>query len=226
MTKQVADLVVKRSPGGKIELDLSRFGRYHDAIQRRLLRHCLQTLSVSRAVPDREVIERLLRLCEQTRGKISLPDQIYAEVIPGKLVLGRKLRMIVQHDLEINKPCRLDWPRLTIRNRLVDGTVKDVVLPAVSRKVTVDWNKLKPPLYVRSIRPGDRFQPLGMKGTKKIGDYFTDSHVPTVYRDEQLLVCDERGVVWVVGHQIDDRVKLDDKTRKVLHIEFSRRKKV
>ena len=37
-------------------------------------------------------------------------------------------------------------------------------------------------LYVRSWRPGDRFRPAGMKGTKKLQDFFTDSKIPRYQR--------------------------------------------
>ena len=55
---------------------------------------------------------------------------------------------------------------------------------------------------VRTRRPGDRFQPLGMTGTKKLQDFFTDAKVPREQRDHiPLLVC-ERGIAWVVGRWV------------------------
>ena len=57
---------------------------------------------------------------------------------------------------------------------------------------------------VRTRRPGDRFQPLGMTGTKKLQDFFTDAKIPRQQRDSiSLLVCD-RGIAWVVGHRVAD----------------------
>ena len=55
---------------------------------------------------------------------------------------------------------------------------------------------------MRTRRPGDRFQPSGMTGTKKLQDFFTDAKVPRALRDSvPLLVC-ERGIAWVVGHRV------------------------
>ena len=55
---------------------------------------------------------------------------------------------------------------------------------------------------VRTRRPGDRFQPSGMTGTKKLQDFFTDAKVPRERRDHvPLLVC-ESGIAWVVGHRV------------------------
>ena len=55
---------------------------------------------------------------------------------------------------------------------------------------------------LRTRRPGDRFQPLGMTGTKKLQDFFTDSKIPRDRRDGvPLLVC-QRGIAWVAGHRV------------------------
>ena len=55
---------------------------------------------------------------------------------------------------------------------------------------------------LRTRRPGDRFQPFGMAGTKKLQDFFTDAKIPREQRDGvPLLVC-ERGIAWVVGHRV------------------------
>jgi tRNA(Ile)-lysidine synthase len=59
-----------------------------------------------------------------------------------------------------------------------------------------------------------------MKGAKKVGDFLTDRKVPRSLRDEIPLVCDAAGIVWVVGHEIADRVKVDTGTRKVLTIAY------
>ena len=60
---------------------------------------------------------------------------------------------------------------------------------------------------LRTRRPGDRFQPSGMTGTKKLQDFFTDTKIPRDRRDGiPLLVC-ERGIAWVVGHRVAEWAK-------------------
>ncbi len=46
-----------------------------------------------------------------------------------------------------------------------------------------DW-----PLIVRSWKPGDRFQPLGMKGRQLVSDFLTNRKVPS-YRRKEVLVA-------------------------------------
>ena len=57
-------------------------------------------------------------------------------------------------------------------------------------------------VYVRTRRPGDRFQPLGMAQAKKLQDFFTDSRVPRDWRDRVPLLVSEGGIAWVVGWRI------------------------
>ena len=57
-------------------------------------------------------------------------------------------------------------------------------------------------LRIRSRRPGDRFQPLGMTHQKKLQDFFTDARIPESWRDRVPLLVTDRGIAWVVGHRI------------------------
>ncbi len=57
-------------------------------------------------------------------------------------------------------------------------------------------------LRVRSRRPGDRFQPLGMAGSKKLQDFMVDSRIDRSWRDRIPLVVGDRGIAWVVGWRL------------------------
>jgi len=56
-------------------------------------------------------------------------------------------------------------------------------------------------LILRSRRPGDRFQPLGMDHGKKIQDFFTDSHIPRSWRDRVPVLVTKAGIAAVAGHR-------------------------
>ena len=57
---------------------------------------------------------------------------------------------------------------------------------------------------VRAWQPGDRMQPLGMSGTRKLQDIFTDAGVPRHWRERVPLVATPRGIAWIVGGRIAD----------------------
>ena len=80
----------------------------------------------------------------------------------------------------------------------------------------LDATAMRGTLRVRRRRPGDRFQPLGLAGEKKLQDVFVDAKVPRSQRDSVPVVCDDEGIVWVAGYRIAERVKVTASTRRVL----------
>lgn len=81
-----------------------------------------------------------------------------------------------------------------------------------------DEEKLKYPLLVRKWEHGDSFKPFGLHGRKKVSDYLTELKVSFQEKENQLVVCSADDICWVVGKRIDDRFKVNEKTRHVLKI--------
>ena len=72
-------------------------------------------------------------------------------------------------------------------------------------------------LAVRNRRPGDRFQPIGLDGQKKLQDYFVDRKVARAQRDMVPLVVDETDrIVWVAGFGIDEAFRVTDPAQAVI----------
>jgi tRNA(Ile)-lysidine synthase len=73
------------------------------------------------------------------------------------------------------------------------------------------------PLAVRNRRPGDKFQPVGLAGRKKLQDYFVDRKVASGKRDEVPIVVDRSDrIVWVAGYGIDEAFRVTDASQSVL----------
>ena len=87
---------------------------------------------------------------------------------------------------------------------------------------SLDLDKAGEELTVRPRKPGDRFQPLGMKQTKKLQDFMVDARIPRSWRGRVPIVCSPEQILWVVGWRIDDSVKVTETTRKILRLEFER----
>lgn len=87
----------------------------------------------------------------------------------------------------------------------------------------LDFDKLKFPLTVRHWWHGDRFHPLGLKGTKLVSDFFNDNGFTTYQKRHTQIITDaESEIVWIVGHRIDDRFKITEKTKTVYQINFDK----
>ena len=83
----------------------------------------------------------------------------------------------------------------------------------------LDADKVKGPLSVRTRQAGDRFQPFGLSGTKKLKDYLIEQKIPLRRRDQVPVVVDTQGIIWLAGMgRIADRVKITDTTKNILEI--------
>jgi tRNA(Ile)-lysidine synthase len=90
-----------------------------------------------------------------------------------------------------------------------------------SRTIYMDYACIVPPLVVRTPRKGDRIQPLGMCGTKKLKHYFIDKKLPVRLRSRIPLLVDGHSVICIIRHLLSERVKISEKTNKILRIEIS-----
>ena len=88
-----------------------------------------------------------------------------------------------------------------------------------ARACCLDAAKVAFPLTIRPIRQGDRFQPLGMKGSRLVSDFLTDRHCSPVEKSRQLVVCDANGqILWLLGHRPDHRFRVAKATQRTLYI--------
>ena len=83
----------------------------------------------------------------------------------------------------------------------------------------IDSDLIKFPIEVRTWKAGDKFQPLGMKGNKKISDFLTDLKIPLNEKDSVKLLISNGEIVWVVGLAVSERYKITQNTKKVLKLE-------
>jgi len=76
-------------------------------------------------------------------------------------------------------------------------------------------------LQVRKWAEGDRFRPFGMKGSKKLSDFFIDSKFTAAQKAMTWLLVHDEDIVWVMGHRMDDRFKVTGRTKEVLKISLT-----
>ncbi len=74
------------------------------------------------------------------------------------------------------------------------------------------------PLCIRVRRAGDRIQPFGMRGRRKLSDVLIDRKVPLHRRDTVPVFEDAGGIFWVPGIVAGERTRIGPGQRTVLHI--------
>ena len=81
-----------------------------------------------------------------------------------------------------------------------------------------DADKLTFPLKLRKWQEGDVFHPIGMKGRKKVSDYFIDNKFSLSDKEDAWLLVSGEDIIWLVGHRMDDRYKITKATRSIYQV--------
>ena len=84
--------------------------------------------------------------------------------------------------------------------------------------VNIDFDKVKGSISIRYRKNGDAFIPLGMKGIKKLKDFFIDEKVVKDLRDRVPIITDEEKILWVCGYRMSDEVKITGDTENILNL--------
>ncbi len=77
-------------------------------------------------------------------------------------------------------------------------------------------------LTVRYPREGDRMQPFGMKGHKKLSDLFIDLKIPRRKRVTTPVIEVDGEIVWVVGVATSERCRIHDGARHIIQLTATR----
>lgn len=78
-----------------------------------------------------------------------------------------------------------------------------------------DIDKLAFPLTLRRWKEGDWFVPFGMKGKKKLSDFFSDNKFSIFQKEETWVLLSDNDVVWIVNHRADNRFRITEATNTV-----------
>ena len=110
----------------------------------------------------------------------------------------------------------------TVKIRIEEVGVEEGISrdPAVA---TLDASVVRFPLTLRTVEPGDSFQPCGMEGHKLVSDYLTDCKLNLLAKRRQRVLVDATGaIIWLVGLRTDHRYRVTSSTRMILRVSFRR----
>jgi len=153
--------------------------------------------------------------------------------IPGKVFYSNDYRLIKDRkDLILDK---ISDENFSQREYAIDKVSQEITDPIrlkisfLSGNITInkdarflyaDADKLSFPLTLRKWQPGDWFIPFGMKGRKKLSDFFTDRKFSLPDKENAWVLTSDEDIVWVVGERSDERFKITESTENVLVMEF------
>ena len=111
---------------------------------------------------------------------------------------------------ELTQPLRLSF-------QLMERT-SDFQLERASDAAYFDAEKLPGRLTLRLPQTGDWFVPFGMRGRKKLSDFFADQKMNRWEKLRQPLLCAGESIVWVVGRRADDRFRVEEETKMIFSV--------
>ncbi|MFH1079508.1 MAG: tRNA lysidine(34) synthetase TilS [Pseudomonadota bacterium] len=225
----------------EIRINIPLFLGLHEALRSRLIKHLLLGHTQQKQGIGHVHIRGVeaLMQCGHSSGSLHLPFGREVRRKNNSLVIGRRIKpprvsktavqgheeasaghsavgMIACDIIKIPGQVRIEALKMTL---WLDFVERSAVCFGDSRTVYMDYACIVPPLVVRTPQPGDRIQPLGMTGMKKLKRYFIDEKIPVRLRGQVPIFVDGHSVIWIVGQLLGERVKLTDKTRKILKIE-------
>ncbi len=150
------------------------------------------------------------------------------DAAPGKVFFGGAYRVMKDRDCFIID--RMPDTKTVEQTFLIEPQTKEITSPihltirTVQTPVCIqknkhllyaDYDRLKFPLFLRKWQRGDWFIPFGMKGRKKISDYFTNRKFSLKDKENAWVLLSGDEIVWIVGERSDDRFKITESTRNV-----------
>ncbi len=93
---------------------------------------------------------------------------------------------------------------------------KQIDFTSHTNEAFFDIDLLQFPLMIRPWHPGDRFQPSGMKGLKKISDYLIDEKIPLDKKEKVWVLLSGETIVWVVGMRAAHVARIGNTTTRVM----------
>lgn len=204
-----------------IKLNRNKFNILHIAQKRQLIRQIIEKKCGNLRGISFSHVEKMIELSEigMTGTKIELPGQLifqcnYAQMELKNLLIKKAQGEAREIILNIGETIEIPGLKKVVTMSFVDGVEK--IKPA--HGAIFDFDKLHLPLTLRFRRAGDVFQPSGMKGHKKLKDFFIDCKIEQEQRDKIPLICDQNEIIWIAGLRQSEVCKVSSQTKKLLKI--------
>ena len=140
---------------------------------------------------------------------------------PGTIFFSPTHKVTIERDgVELTPICQHDNTQVELVYKQHPND-DNFVIDKSPEVAQLDYDKLTFPLKLRMWQAGDRFYPIGMKGSRLLSDFMKDLKLTTRQKEEcQVLTTAKDEIVWVVGRRVDERFKVTDKTKTILKIQM------
>lgn len=207
-------------PGVEVAFSRQWMSSLEHTMARRTVRAALAKAFPEASRLEAEHIEALVR-------GLASPD--FAHDLPGGLrAHGEYDRMVVSH-------ADTDQPTVAPGLLFLPGTVDLGTAGAIraedaefgdttgsAESIVIDGDAVSGELAVDSVRSGDRMQPFGMEGSRKLSDLLVDGKVPRRKRAAVPVVRDGEHIVWLAGVRMSEQYRVTGDTTRPIRLTWMR----
>lgn len=230
---------IARSATDRIEMSIAGLARIHVALRRRVLRHALGSIKGDlKKITYRhiDVLDDMIR-SGADGAHADLPDHLAARRNGGRLFILRHsasrrgerigarpatplFQYLIDHATSRPQLLKIQEAGIRIAWQKVPADAWNPEAATEQKTVYFDMDTIQWPLTVRSFVPGDRFQPLGMKGSQKVKKLFIDRKIPKERRQRIPILLTRGRIIWIAGLHMGELSKITTKTRNLLKMEL------
>lgn len=212
---------------GEVVFEITELLKLDPSLRARLLRMALRAVKHDlRKISHHhiDIIEELVK-GQAPQKQLDLPDDIKVYRVYSTLIIG-----LGELDYLATRGRPFDYKLVVPGTTFIRELGISVMAEVLQRqghqrgfvfKPTVaffDFDKIPKGLTLRTVKPGDSFQPYGMAGTKKVGDYFIEQKIPSSQREMVPLLATDNEIAWVVGYRVSENFKIDRWSSKILKV--------
>ncbi|MDQ2085115.1 tRNA lysidine(34) synthetase TilS [Herbivorax sp. ANBcel31] len=223
--------LVERKDGETV-LNTKVFNTYHKGAKGRILRKAIIEATGCIKAIESIHIEDIIKLALDGRvgAQIHLPREIRVKKSYETLRVYqfKGFQQINFYNIKLNIPgdTFIKEEKSIVRASVIDAVNLDEYKKNKMNAAIqyFDYDRIEEGINIRKREDGDRIKPFNSNGTKKIKKYFIDKKIPIDIRNEIPLVAKDKEIVWIIGYTINDKYKVTESTKKVLKLEFIKKK--
>jgi tRNA(Ile)-lysidine synthase len=205
------------------------------SIQRRLVRRAISFLRPGLRDIDFATVERTLAFAQQPIRSAQLDlasglrlswegERLWVANWEAGLPIGDWPQMVAQ-SLQLSVPGYISLPGKWHIQAEPVGDVQEAITQASTNtnlfQAWIDLHSYQLPFVLRTLLPGDRFQPLGMDGLSvKLSNFFINVKMPRRVRQLWPLVCLGGVITWIPGYRLAHSHRLTSSSTRVVFLQM------
>lgn len=152
------------------------------------------------------------------------PGKITVEIESDKVIISKSAEespALPSEPIPLEIGTKTSFGPYSIEAKLLDRSTemsKEALRDKPTMTERLDADCIEGPLTVRTLRPGDRFWPIGLGQEKKAARFMIDAKTTLHTKKNTFVLTDSKKIIWLCPLRLDDRVKVTAETKNILEV--------